>query len=153
MLFGELKKGSDSAASLRFKVKAVMMQKKLIETDKAPPPLGPYTQAIQIENRVYLSGQIPIDPKTMELVEGDPRAHVEQALENIKAVVEVSGATLNDIVKINVFLIDITYFDIVNDVFNEYFSNAYPVRSLIVVSALPKNAIIEIDAMLEMVPD
>jgi reactive intermediate/imine deaminase len=129
------------------------MNKILIETQNAPQPIGAYTQAIKFKNRVYISGQIPIDPNTMELVSGDTRTHVAQTLKNINAIVEASGGSFSDIVKLNVFLVDLNHFTIVNEVFDEFFVANYPARSLVVVSALPKNAIIEIDATLELDTD
>jgi len=124
------------------------MTKKIIETNKAPQAIGTYSQAVKFENTVYLSGQIPLVPETMEIAEGDISDHIRQVFENIKAVAEAAGGELHDIVKLNVFLTDLTNFPIVNDIMSEYFSQPYPARAALGVAALPKDVGIEMDAIM-----
>ena len=122
--------------------------KQIISTNKIPQVIGPYSQAIKAGNTVYFSGQIPLDPKTMEMVQGDFEDQVYQVFENISAIAEVAGGSLTQIVKLTVYLTDIENFDLVNDVMKHYYEKPYPARAIIVVKQLPKNALIEIDAVM-----
>lgn len=123
------------------------MNKSVINSDNAPSAIGPYSQAIKAGNTVYMSGQIPLDPKTMELVEGF-EAQTVQVFENLKAVAEAAGGSLKDIVKLNIFLTDLGHFAMVNDVMGRYFAQPYPARAAIGVAALPRGAAVEMDAIL-----
>ena len=121
------------------------MGKKVIQTDKAPKAIGPYSQAIQAGNFLFLSGQIPLDPKTGELVKGDIRKQTRQVLENIKGVLESQGLGMEDIVKATIFLKDIGNFNQVNEVYATYFPTSPPARSTVEVAKLPRDADIEIE--------
>ena len=121
--------------------------KKVIHTDSAPAAIGTYSQAIRAGNTVYISGQIPLNPKTMTMVDGDFHAHVKQAFDNLKAVVTAADAELSDIVKLNIFLHDMNQFSIVNEIMATYFVAPYPARAVVEVSRLPKDALIEMDAV------
>ena len=121
--------------------------KEIIFTEKAPKPIGPYSQAIKIGNSLFISGQIPVDPKSGELVEGDIRAQTHQVLKNIKAIVEAAGGTLNNVIKVTVYLDDMDDFAEMNEVYSQYFSESKPARTTIEVSRLPKNVKIEIEAI------
>jgi len=123
------------------------MGKKVIQTEKAPKPIGPYSQAIRAGNFIFLSGQIPIDPKTGELVKGDIRQQTQQVLENIKGVLESQGLGMQDMVKVNIFLKDMGNFNQMNEVYAPYFSSNPPARSTVEVGKLPRNADIEIEAI------
>lgn len=122
--------------------------KQEIYTDKAPGAIGCYSQAIKTGNIVYLSGQIPMEPQTKELVSGDFRAQATRVFENMKAVAEAAGGSLNSIVRLTIYLTDLSYFPIVNEVMADYFQQPYPARSTLGVSALPKGAAIEADAIM-----
>jgi len=121
------------------------MGKKVIQTEKAPKAIGPYSQAIQAGNFLFLSGQIPLDPKTGELVKGDIRKQTQQVLENIKGVLESQGLGMEDIVKVTIFLKDIGNFNQVNEVYATYFPSSPPARSTVEVAKLPRDADIEIE--------
>lgn len=123
------------------------MSRTVINTDKAPAAIGPYSQAIKAGNTVYMSGQIPLDPKSMELVEGF-EAQTVQVFENLKAVAEAAGGSLADIVKLNIFLTDLGNFAAVNEVMTRYFQEPFPARAAIGISALPRGAQVEMDAVL-----
>ena len=122
--------------------------KKIIETKNAPAAIGTYSQAVQVDKTVYISGQIPLDPKTMQMVTGDFRAQVQQAFENLKAIVVAAQGDLSRIVKLTIFLCDMNQFAIVNEVMATYFAAPYPARAVIEVSRLPKEALIEMDAVM-----
>jgi len=124
------------------------MSKTVISTDKAPAAIGTYSQAIKVDNTVYLSGQIPLDPVRMVLVEGDFEAQAVQVFENLKAVAEAAGGSLNDIVKLNIFLTDLGHFAKVNEVMSRYFQQPYPARAAIGVASLPRDAQVEMDGVL-----
>lgn len=124
------------------------MSKTVISTDKAPAAIGTYSQAIKVDNTVYLSGQIPLDPVRMVLVEGDFEAQAVQVFENLKAVAEAAGGSLNDIVKLNIFLTDLGNFAKVNEVMSRYFQQPYPARAAIGVASLPRAAQVEMDGVL-----
>jgi reactive intermediate/imine deaminase len=119
-----------------------------IQTDRAPQAIGTYSQAVRCGNTVYLSGQIPLDPATMQLVEGDMAAQIRRVFDNLAAVAEAAGGSLADIAKLNVFLPDLGHFALVNEIMAEYFSEPYPARAAVGVAALPKGAQVEMDAVM-----
>ena len=121
------------------------MNKEVVATDKAPKAIGPYVQAIKVGEFVYASGQIPLDPKTGNLVEGDIRVQTRRALENLKAVLEASGSSLDRVVKATVFLKNIGDFAAMNEVYDEFLGQAKPARSTVAVADLPRGALVEID--------
>ncbi|MDO9123763.1 MAG: RidA family protein [Deltaproteobacteria bacterium] len=123
------------------------MGKKVIQTEKAPKPIGPYSQAIRAGNFIFISGQIPIDPKTGELVKGDIRQQTQQVLENIRGVLESQGLGMQDVVKVNIFLKDMGNFNEMNEVYATCFSSSPPARSTVEVAKLPRNSDIEIEAI------
>jgi 2-iminobutanoate/2-iminopropanoate deaminase len=123
------------------------MGKKVIQTERAPKPIGPYSQAIRAENFIFLSGQIPIDPSTGEMIRGDIRQQTRQVLENMKGVLESQGLGMQDVVKVNIFLKDMGNFNEMNEVYATYFSSFPPARSTVEVAKLPRNAEIEIEAI------
>lgn len=124
------------------------MTRKIITTDKAPAAIGPYSQAVRAGNTVYLSGQIPLDPATMTLIEGDMAAQIRQVLDNLKAVANATGGDLNQVIKFTVYLIDLDHFPLVNEIMAEYLSEPYPARAAIGVAQLPKGSQVEMDAVL-----
>lgn len=124
------------------------MSKRVISTEQAPAAIGTYSQAIQAGNTVYLSGQIPLVPATMQMVEGDFEAQAVQVFENLKAVCEAAGGSLGDIVKLNIFLTDLGHFATVNEVMSRYFHQPYPARAAIGVASLPRGAQVEMDGVL-----
>ena len=117
-----------------------MSNRSVIKTDRAPAAIGPYSQAIKAGSTVYLSGQIPLDPATMELVGGGMDAQVRRVFDNLSAVCDAAGGALHDIVKLNIFLTDLSHFNLVNEIMKEYFQEPYPARAAIGVAALPKGA-------------
>jgi reactive intermediate/imine deaminase len=125
-----------------------MSNKAIIHTDQAPQAIGTYSQAIKVNNTVYLSGQIPLVPETMEMVKGDIRAQITQVFKNLAAVCEASGGSLQHTVKLNVYLTDLANFPIVNEVMAEFVQEPYPARAAVGVAALPKGAAVEMDAIL-----
>jgi reactive intermediate/imine deaminase len=126
------------------------MARQIIHTDKAPKAIGTYSQAVKTGNTVYCSGQIPLDPVTMSLVQGDMRAQIKRVFDNLKAVAEAAGGSLGDVAKLNVFLTDLNHFSLVNEIMAEYFKAPYPARAAIGVASLPKGAQVEMDAVLEL---
>ncbi len=124
------------------------MKRKIISTDKAPSAIGPYSQAVQVGDTVYVSGQIPLDPETMEFAQGDIRAHVERVFENLKAICEAAGGELQDVVKLNIYLTDLGNFGVVNEVMSTYFQEPYPARAAVGVDSLPKGAQVEMEAIM-----
>ena len=124
------------------------MTKSIISTDKAPQAIGTYSQAVKIDNTVYLSGQIPLVPDTMELVEGDMRMQITQVFNNLAAVAEASGSSLEDVAKLNIYLTDLRHFPLVNEVMSEFFNQPYPARAVVGVAELPKASLVEMDAIL-----
>jgi reactive intermediate/imine deaminase len=126
------------------------MTKEIIQTDKAPQAIGTYSQAVKVGNTVYLSGQIPLVPATMTIIDGDISAQITQVFENLKAVAEAAGGDLSNIVKLNVFLTDLSHFPIVNEIMGRYFQAPYPARAAIGVAALPKDAGVEMDAIMQL---
>jgi reactive intermediate/imine deaminase len=125
-----------------------MSNKAVIHSNAAPQALGPYSQAVKVSNTVYLSGQIPLDPETMALVAGDPDTQARQVFANLAAVAEAAGGTLGDFVKLTVYLLDLADFAAVNAVMEELFAEPYPARVCIQAAALPKDARIEVDAIM-----
>ena len=123
------------------------MTKEIISTDKAPQAIGTYSQAVKTGTTVYLSGQIPLLPSTMELVEGGIEAQTNQVFKNLSAVIDASGAPLADVVKLTIYLTDLSEFPRVNDIMASYFNEPYPARATIEVSALPKGSLVEVDAV------
>ena len=123
------------------------MSRQSIHSDQAPAAIGPYSQAVRAGNTVYCSGQIPLDPATGELVEGDISAQARRAFDNLKAVCEAAGGSFDDIVRVGLYLTNLGQFAQVNAVMAEYFSQPYPARSTIEVSALPRGAAFEVDAI------
>lgn len=124
------------------------MKKTIINTQNAPQAIGTYSQAIKVNETVYLSGQIPLLPSTMEIIDGDISAQIRQVFDNLKAVAEAAGGDLFDIVKLNVFLTDLSHFPLVNEIMSEYFSEPYPARAAVGVAALPKGVNVEMDAIM-----
>jgi reactive intermediate/imine deaminase len=124
------------------------MAREIISTDNAPEAIGTYSQAVRVDNTVYLSGQIPLMPESMELIEGDIATQIRRVFDNLSAVCQAAGGKLDDIVKLNVFLTDLGDFPVVNEVMAEYFSQPYPARAAIGVAALPKGAAVEMDAVM-----
>ena len=126
-------------------------QRSIIQTDSAPEAIGTYSQAVKIGNTVYLSGQIPLDPSTMELVSGSMEAQIKQVFENLKAVAEAAEGSLADIAKLNIFLTDLTHFALVNEIMANYFEQPYPARAAVGVASLPKNVSVEMDAIMVII--
>lgn len=124
------------------------MNKQIVSTDQAPQAIGTYSQAVRMGETVYLSGQIPLIPETMELVQGDIEAQIRRVFDNLRAVADAAGGDMDDLVKLNVFLTDLGDFPRVNQVMAEYFSEPYPARAAIGVKALPKGAAVEMDAIM-----
>lgn len=123
------------------------MDKKVISTDKAPKAIGPYSQGIVAGNMIFTSGQLAINPETGELVQDDIKKETRQALENLKAVLEEGGATLNDVVKVTLYIKDMNQFGNINEVYEEYFSENKPARSCVEVARLPKDGNVEVEAI------
>lgn len=121
--------------------------KEIISTSKAPSAIGPYSQAVKVGNMLFISGQIPIDPKSGNIIDGDIKEQTKRVLENIKGILESIGANLSNVVKTTVFMVDLSEFSDMNEVYKEYFSENPPARSTIQVSALPRNVRIEIEAI------
>ena len=125
-----------------------MTDKQIIATDNAPAAIGTYSQAVRAGNTVYISGQIPLDPVTMEVCSQDFAAQATQVFENLKAVAEASGGSLNDVVKVSLFLTDLSNFPTVNEIMSQYFSEPYPARAAVGVKELPKAVQVEAEAIL-----
>lgn len=123
------------------------MIKQIIQTNGAPQAIGTYSQAVRAGDTIYLSGQIGLDPVTMQMVEGI-NAQVHRVFSNLKAVTEAAGGSLSDIVKLNIFLTDLSHFALVNSIMAEYFTQPYPSRAAVGVASLPKNALIEADGIM-----
>jgi len=124
------------------------MPKEIIHTDNAPQAIGTYSQAIKIGSTVYLSGQIPLDPKSMTLNDDSMTTQITQVFENISAVAQAAGGNLSHIAKLNIFLTDLAHFPLVNEIMANYFDSPYPARAAIGVAALPKGAAVEMDAIM-----
>jgi reactive intermediate/imine deaminase len=123
------------------------MTKQIIQTTSAPQAIGTYSQAVKIGDTVYLSGQIGLDPATMQIVEGIA-AEVHRVFKNLRAVAEASGGSLADVVKLNIFLTDLSHFALVNTIMAEYFKQPYPARAAVGVASLPKGALVEADGVM-----
>jgi len=123
------------------------MNKEIIYSKNAPATIGPYAQGVKVGNLLFISGQLPINPKTGELLTGDIQAQTKQVIENLKAIIEEAGATLEDVVKTTVFLKDMNEFSLVNEVYGEYFKENPPARVCVEIARLPKDAQVEIEAV------
>lgn len=126
------------------------MAREIISTEKAPQAIGTYSQAVKVGTTVYLSGQIPLVPETMEMEDGNIEASIRRVFDNLTAVAEAAGGSLKDIVKLNIFLTDLANFPIVNEVMADYFQQPYPARAAIGVAQLPKDAGVEMDGVMEL---
>lgn len=126
------------------------MSRQIISTDQAPRAIGPYSQAVRVGSTVYVSGQIPLDPTSMELVGGGIGAQTRRVFENLKAVATAAGGSLADAVKVTIYLTDLAHFPQVNEIMTEYFDQPYPARATLGVSQLPKGSLVEIDCVLEL---
>jgi len=124
--------------------------KSIISTDNAPSAIGTYSQAVKVNNTVYLSGQIPLVPATMAVVSEDFTEQTHQVFKNLVAVCEAAGGNINDMVKVNIFMMDLANFATVNEVMSQYFAQPYPARAAVQVSRLPKDVLIEIDGVMEL---
>ncbi len=125
-----------------------MSNKSIIQTEDAPEAIGTYSQAVKVGDSVFLSGQIPLDPNTMRLVDGDIEQQIKRVFDNLSAVCGAAGGRLQDIVKLNIFLTDLSHFATVNEVMATYFEEPYPARAAIGVAALPKDADVEMDGIM-----
>ena len=126
------------------------MSKQIVSTSAAPAAIGPYSQAVRAGNTLWLSGQIPLDPVTKELVQGDIETQARRVFDNIKAVVAAAGATFDEVVKTTIFLTDLSHFATVNKVMAEYFREPYPARSTVGVAALPRGAQVEVECIVAL---
>jgi reactive intermediate/imine deaminase len=126
------------------------MSKQVISTANAPAAIGTYSQAVRVGNTIWVSGQIPLDPATKELVPGDIEQQVRRVFENLKAIVLASGASLDNVVKATIFLIDLSHFALVNKVMAEYFREPYPARAAVGVAALPRGAQVEVECIVQL---
>jgi reactive intermediate/imine deaminase len=126
------------------------MPKQIINTPNAPKAIGTYSQAVKVNNTVYLSGQIPLVPDTMELQTGDMGAQIRQVFDNLRAVAQAAGGDLADIVKLNIFLTDLSHFALVNEIMADYFQPPYPARAAVGVASLPKGVAVEMEANWEL---
>ena len=126
------------------------MTKTIIATDRAPQAIGTYSQAVKVGTTVYMSGQIPLDPDTMEMVSEDIEDQIRQVFENLRAVADAAGSSLADVAKLNIFLTDLAHFPKVNEIMATFFNEPYPARAAVGVAALPKGAQVEMDAILEL---
>ena len=124
-----------------------MPNKAIIQTEKAPRAIGTYSQAVKVQNTVYLSGQIPLVPDTMELISADIGDQIEQVFNNLSAVCEAAGGGLNNLVKLNIFLTDLSHFATVNEIMARFFEEPYPARAAIGVKSLPRDALVEMDGI------
>lgn len=125
-----------------------MTNKAVIHSDSAPQAIGTYSQAVKVNNTVYLSGQIPLVPDTMALVGGDINNQIRQVFDNLTAVCVAAGGDLNNIVKLNIYLTDLNHFPTVNEIMTQYFEEPYPARAAIGINALPKGALVEMDGIM-----
>ena len=126
------------------------MAREIIHTSKAPEAIGTYSQAVKVGDVVYMSGQIPLVPETMNVVEGDFSTQVRRVFDNLTAVAEAAGGSLQDIVKLNIFLTDLAHFGTVNEIMADYFEQPYPARAAIGVASLPKEVPVEMDAIMHI---
>jgi len=135
---------------LIFSMESIKMPKEIISTTNAPQAIGPYSQAVKTKNLMFISGQIPLDPTTGNLVEGSIEDEANQVLKNLKSICEAAGYTIDDAVKITIFLTDLGNFSVVNDVMKEHFSEPYPARATVEVSGLPLGVNVEIEAIISL---
>jgi reactive intermediate/imine deaminase len=126
------------------------MNKQIISTTDAPAAIGTYSQAVRVGNTIWVSGQIPLDPRTKELVTGDVETEIRQVFDNLKAIVVAAGATFDNVVKANVYLTDLSHFALVNKVMTEYFREPYPARAAVGVAALPRGAQVEVECIVAL---
>jgi reactive intermediate/imine deaminase len=126
------------------------MSKQIISTTGAPAAIGPYSQAVRVGDTIWVSGQIPLDPHTKELVAGDFEAQTRQVFDNLKAIVVAAGAGFDDVVKANIYLLDLSHFALVNKIMAEYFREPYPARAAVGVAALPRGAQIEVECIVAL---
>jgi reactive intermediate/imine deaminase len=126
------------------------MKKEIISTDKAPQAIGTYSQAVKVNNTVYISGQIPLVPETMEVLEGSVEEQIHLVFKNLQAIITAAGGNFDNVVKLNIFLTDLSNFPTVNQVMAQYFTEPYPARAAIGVNELPKAVAVEMDAVLEL---
>ena len=126
------------------------MTRTIIHTDEAPKAIGTYSQAVRVGDTVYISGQIPLDPKTMQMVSGDIDAEIRRAFDNLAAIVKAAGETFANAVKVAVFLTDLTHFARVNEIMATYFPQPYPARAAVGVAALPRGARVEVECVLSL---
>jgi reactive intermediate/imine deaminase len=126
------------------------MSRSIISTPNAPQAIGTYSQAVKCGNTVYVSGQIPLDPNTSDLVQGEMEVHVRRVFDNLKAIINAAGGDFSHVAKLNVFLTDLSNFALVNKIMAEYFTQPYPARAAIQVAALPKGAQVEMDCVVEL---
>jgi len=126
------------------------MKREIIHTSKAPEAIGTYSQAVKVGDVVYMSGQIPLVPETMEVTEGDFSTQVRRVFDNLSAVAEAAGGRLQDVVKLNIFLTDLSHFGTVNEIMADYFEQPYPARAAIGVASLPKGVPVEMDAVMHL---
>jgi len=126
------------------------MNKLIIATTEAPAAIGTYSQAVRVGNTIWVSGQIPLDPATMELVKGDIEIQARRVFENLRTIVKASGATMDDVVKVTIFLLDLGHFALINRVMAEYFREPYPARAALGVASLPRGAQIEVECIVAL---
>ena len=126
------------------------MSLQVIATENAPSAIGPYSQAVVSNGMLYASGQIPLDSKSGEIVPGGISAQTKQVLDNLKAVVEASGASMSQVVKVTIYIVDMAQFAVVNEIYGSYFSAPFPARACVQVSALPKGVEVEMDAIVQL---
>ena len=126
------------------------MNKQIISTPDAPAAIGTYSQAVRVGNTIWISGQIPLDPRTKELVTGDMEAQTRRVFDNLKAIVVAAGATFDDVVKATVFLTDLSHFALVNKVMAEYFREPFPARAAVGVASLPRGAQVEVECIVAL---
>jgi reactive intermediate/imine deaminase len=126
------------------------MSKHIIATADAPAAIGPYSQAVRVGNTIWISGQIPLDPATQELVAGDIEVQIRRVFDNLKAIVVAAGASFDDVVKANVYLTDLSHFGVVNRVMADYFAEPYPARAAVGVAALPRGAQVEVECIVAL---
>lgn len=124
------------------------MKREIIKTKDAPAAIGTYSQAVKVGGTVYLSGQIPLVPQTMEMITGDVRAQITRVFDNLSAVAKAAGGSLQDVVKLNVYLTDLANFPLVNEIMAQYFKEPYPARAAVGVASLPRGAAVEMDAVM-----
>jgi reactive intermediate/imine deaminase len=126
------------------------MMKQIISTPDAPSAIGTYSQAVRVGNTIWVSGQIALDPSTMEMIQGDMEAQIRRVFENLKAIVRAGGASLDEVAKVTVFLLDLSHFALVNKVMAEYFREPYPARAAVGVAALPRGAAVEVECIVAL---